>query len=59
MYGVECKRVDAPVMTPSIRNALTDLDLERVAVVYPGSKRYRISDRVEAVPLSDATQALF
>jgi hypothetical protein len=52
LYGVECKRVDAPGMTPSIRIALDDLRLTRVAVVYPGTRRYRIADRVEAVPIS-------
>lgn len=52
LFGVECKRVDAPRMTPSIRVALADLGLERVAIVYPGSKRYAIGDRVEAVPLT-------
>jgi len=50
-YGVECKRADAPRMTPSIRIALEDLGLERIAVVYPGSRRYPLGDRVEAVPL--------
>ena len=44
--------MDAPRLTPSIRIALTDLGLERVAVVYPGSKRYPLADRVEAVPLA-------
>jgi len=44
--------VDAPRLTPSIRIALTDLGLERVAVVYPGTKRYPLADRVEAVPLT-------
>lgn len=52
LFGVECKRVDAPRLTPSIRIALDDLGLERVAVVYPGTKRYVIADRVEAVPLN-------
>jgi hypothetical protein len=52
LFGVECKRVDAPRLTPSIRIALEDLQLERVAVVYPGSRRYALADRVEAVPLS-------
>ncbi|MDO8880666.1 MAG: ATP-binding protein [Coriobacteriia bacterium] len=51
LFGVECKRTDAPKITPSIRVALEDLGLERIAVVYPGTKRYRLSDRVEAVPL--------
>ena len=52
LFGVECKRADAPRMTKSIAVALADLDLERVAVVYPGERRYPLADRVEAVPLS-------
>lgn len=51
LLGVECKRADAPKLTPSIRIALEDLGLDRVAVVYPGAKRYSLSERVEAVPL--------
>ena len=51
MFGVECKRVDAPRITPSMRTALKDLKLERIAVVYPGSKRYVLDDGIEAVPL--------
>jgi len=51
LLGVECKRADAPRLTPSIRIALDDLGLGRVAVIYPGTKRYAIADRVEAVPL--------
>ncbi|MHB0979542.1 MAG: ATP-binding protein [Thermoleophilia bacterium] len=51
LFGVECRRADAPRMTPSIRIALEDLGLERVAIVYPGAKRYSLNDRVEAVPL--------
>ena len=51
LFGVECKRVDAPRITPSIRIALDDLGLERVAVIYPGARRFTLADRVEAVPL--------
>jgi predicted AAA+ superfamily ATPase len=51
LLGVECKRADAPRMTPSIRIALEDLELERVAVLYPGRQRYPLGERVEAVPL--------
>lgn len=57
LLGVECKRVDAPRLTPSLRIALQDLGLERVAVVYPGERRYAIGDRVEAVPLRDLAGA--
>jgi predicted AAA+ superfamily ATPase len=51
LLGVECKRVDAPRLTPSIRHALDDLGLERVVVLYPGDKRFPLADRVDAVPL--------
>ncbi|MDY7092006.1 MAG: ATP-binding protein [Acidobacteriota bacterium] len=51
LYGIECKRADAPRVTRSIRIALEDLELERVAILYPGSKRYPLTDRVEVVPL--------
>jgi len=52
LFGVECKRTDAPTLTPSIRIALEDLGLERVAVLYPGSRRYPLSDKVEVVPVA-------
>lgn len=51
LVGVECKRVDAPRLTASIRIAVEDLGLSRVVVVYPGERRYRITEAVEAVPL--------
>jgi predicted AAA+ superfamily ATPase len=50
--GVEFKRADAPQMTPSMRIALNDLALDALYVVYPGERRYRIGERVEAVPLA-------
>lgn len=53
LVGVECKRTDTPRVTPSIRIALDDLGLARVAVVYPGARRFPLTDRVEAVPLDD------
>lgn len=50
--GVEFKRTDAPKLTPSMRIALDDLGLEVLFVVYPGTHRFSLEDRVEAVPLS-------
>ena len=50
MYGVECKRADAPALTPSMKIALEDLGLERIAVVYPGKQRYSLSKKVSVVP---------
>ncbi len=51
--GVECKRTDAPVLTPSMRIALEDLQLDELRVVYPGDKRYALAKKVEVVPLAD------
>jgi predicted AAA+ superfamily ATPase len=51
LYGVECKRADAPRLTRSIRIALDDLKLKHVFVIYPGTKRFPLGRQVEAVPL--------
>ncbi len=51
LLGVECKRTDAPRLTPSIRTALADVGLARIAVIYPGPKRFSLAEQVEAVPL--------
>ena len=56
LLGVECKRTDAPKVTPSIKIALADLELDRVAVVYPGERRYPLADRVEAVPMGELAE---
>jgi len=50
--GVEFKRADAPTLTPSMRTALRDLQLECLYVVYPGERRYALAETVEVVPLS-------
>jgi predicted AAA+ superfamily ATPase len=51
--GFEFKCADAPGMTRSLGIALTDLKLDRAFVVYPGTTRYPLSDRVQAIPLSE------
>jgi uncharacterized protein len=57
--GVECKRMDAPSLTPSMRIALEDLKLDRLVVVYPGERHYRLTDRVEVVPLMEVASDQF
>jgi hypothetical protein len=54
--GIECKRVDAPRLTASLRIAQTDLQLDRIVVVYPGDKPYPLADGVTAVPLETITE---
>ncbi|MCE5277852.1 MAG: ATP-binding protein [Planctomycetaceae bacterium] len=55
--GIECKRIDAPVLTPSMRIAMTDLNLDQLIVAYPGEKRYVLAKNVEVVPLAELVDA--
>ena len=50
--GVECKRMDAPSLTPSMRNSLEDLELDRLFVIYPGKTAYPLGEKVEVLPLT-------
>ena len=52
-YGVEIKRQDAPTLTSSMRISLDDLGLHSLAVVYPGSRAYRLAPRITAVPFDE------
>ncbi len=54
--GVECKRMDAPRLTPSMRAALTDLELSQLLVIYPGLQPYPLSENVKVIPLKDLAQ---
>lgn len=49
--GVEFKRMDAPRMTKSMRVVMQDLDLDQLYVIYPGTRRYKLDEGVEVVPL--------
>jgi predicted AAA+ superfamily ATPase len=55
--GVEIKRMDAPTLTPSMRIALADLNLEQLIVLYPGSEAYQLEPRVRVMPISSLTGA--
>jgi len=57
LIGVECKRMDAPKLTPSMQIAMEDLKLDRIAVIYPGLKRYPLTDKIEAVPLQELSRS--
>lgn len=51
--GFEMKCADAPGTSKSLVNAAKDLSLDALYVVYPGTVRYRITEKIEAVPLPD------
>jgi predicted AAA+ superfamily ATPase len=50
-WGVEFKYADAPGITSSIKNAIDDLRLEHLWIVYPGSDGYQPADNISVTPL--------
>jgi hypothetical protein len=54
--GVEIKRADAPSLSASMRIALQDLRLDRLLVIYPGDKPYRLGPNVDVVPAASVAQ---
>lgn len=46
--GVEVKRTDRPRVTPSMRHALTDLELDRLVVVHAGRQSFPLAPQIEA-----------
>lgn len=51
--GFEFKRADAPTHTRSMHVAIEDLRLDHLYVVYPGSRRYSLSERTTVVPIAE------
>lgn len=58
-WGVKCKYADAPCLTRSMRNAVADLDLQHLWVVYPGAERYSVHKRVTVLPLTEVVTGGF
>ena len=52
--GVEIKRADAPRLTASMRQALADLELDRLLVITPGNRSYQLNERTYVVSLAEA-----
>jgi len=50
--GFEIKRQDAPRRTRSMEISIEDLKLRHLYVVYPGERRYALSENIEVIPLS-------
>jgi len=51
LQGVEVKYDEAPVLTKSMKSALTELSLAHLWVVYPGTERYQLDKKISVVPL--------
>lgn len=54
--GVEVKRTTAPTLTPSMRVALADLELDILYVIHAGDGCWKMADRVEAVAAREMLQ---
>ncbi|MCF7792220.1 MAG: ATP-binding protein [Victivallales bacterium] len=51
--GFEVKYSDAPIISKSMRIALSDLNLEELFVVYPGQEKYKLDKKITVIPLND------
>ena len=51
-YGFEFKFTETPATTKSMRVAMTDLKLQKLFVVYPGTRRFELDDAIIALPLT-------
>ncbi|HFA48693.1 MAG TPA: ATP-binding protein [Bacteroidetes bacterium] len=51
--GAEFKYMDAPKTTKSMHHAIADLGLDELWVVYPGDRKYRLTEKVLVVPLGE------
>lgn len=52
-WAIEVKRSAAPKLERGMRSALEDLQPERSFIVYPGSERYRLGPKTEAIGLAE------
>ena len=51
--GFEVKLSESPTVTKSMHIAIEDLALDRLLVVYPGSKSFSLGKQTEAVAIAD------
>ena len=52
-HGFEVKRSEAPRLTRSMRSAVETLGLDRLDVVHAGAERYRLAEKVRALPAGE------
>lgn len=58
-WGFEFKCTDAPRTTKSMHVVLEDLKLEHLWVVYPGTLRYALTEKITALPLREIGEVAF
>lgn len=57
--GFEVKLSDAPRLTPSMKIALTELDLDSLMVIHGGNHSWPLAERITACPLRSIVENSF
>ncbi len=52
-YGMEIKFNEAPSLTPSMRIATSELALDHLWIIYPGSESYPVAKNITTLPLKN------
>lgn len=52
-WGCEFKYTGVPKITKSMISALETLELEKIWIIYPGKKQYKIHDQIEVLPIQN------
>jgi len=50
--GFEIKRTSSPAITPSLRSALSDLNLSAIDVIHAGDRTFELNEHIRAVSVS-------
>lgn len=50
--GFEFKMADAPKITPSMKIAISDLNLDSLTVIYPGVRKYQLAENISVLPIT-------
>ena len=57
-YGAEFKYMDTPRTTKSMHQAVADLNLDKLYVVYPGDRSYPLTEKIMVVALTEIGELL-
>ena len=50
-WGIEIKYNEAPSLTKSMLQAVTELDLAHLWVIYPGKEKYKLDKKISVIPV--------
>jgi uncharacterized protein len=52
-FGCEIKYSDSPVVTKSMYSAIEELSLEKITIIYPGTRSFKLDKKIEVKPLAE------